>query len=238
MSARVIAHRGCPRHGTENSLAGIRLAAELGADGVEIDVQRTLDGQLFLHHDHTLWRVARVPLPMWLLPARVVYRLAAKRSGALPTFEHALGALPPSLLLAVDIKHPSAGAAVLRAVQARRLQDVVLLWSKSASLCAKLVAEGPGVEVALLRDARGRKALQRFLRDAKPAGTQAISAHWDEARAGFISAAHTRGLKVYAMARNAESQRSKFALGLDGVVTDWPEEALLARDQSSTPGIQ
>ncbi len=57
MSA-IIAHRTCPRHATENSLEGIRKAAELGADGVEIDVQRTLDGVPILMHDKTLWRTA------------------------------------------------------------------------------------------------------------------------------------------------------------------------------------
>jgi len=44
MPALIIAHRACPQHAPENSIAGIRRAAELGADGTEGDVQRTLDG--------------------------------------------------------------------------------------------------------------------------------------------------------------------------------------------------
>src|SRR3970282_827181 len=36
-------HRTCPLDAPENSLAGLRKAAELGADGVEIGVRRTLE---------------------------------------------------------------------------------------------------------------------------------------------------------------------------------------------------
>ena len=39
----IIAHRTCPLHTPENSLAGIRKAGELHADGVEVDVRRTLE---------------------------------------------------------------------------------------------------------------------------------------------------------------------------------------------------
>ena len=62
MPALIIAHRACPQHAPENSIAGIRRAAELGADGVEVDVQRTLDGVPILMHDSTLGRSAGLPL--------------------------------------------------------------------------------------------------------------------------------------------------------------------------------
>jgi glycerophosphoryl diester phosphodiesterase len=47
----VIAHRGACKRATENTLEAFRIAAELGADGVEFDVRRTLDGALVIHHD-------------------------------------------------------------------------------------------------------------------------------------------------------------------------------------------
>ena len=75
MPAVIIAHRTCPRHAPENSLQGIRRAAELGADGVEIDVQRTLDGVPILMHDKTLWRTAGLYWPARLLPYSLLRRL-------------------------------------------------------------------------------------------------------------------------------------------------------------------
>jgi glycerophosphoryl diester phosphodiesterase len=53
MAARplVLAHRGACRRAPENTVAAFRIAAELGADGVELDVRRTLDGVLVVSHD-------------------------------------------------------------------------------------------------------------------------------------------------------------------------------------------
>jgi glycerophosphoryl diester phosphodiesterase len=47
----VLAHRGASRRARENTLEAFALASELGADGVELDVRRTADGVLVVHHD-------------------------------------------------------------------------------------------------------------------------------------------------------------------------------------------
>jgi glycerophosphoryl diester phosphodiesterase len=49
-----VGHRGARAHAPDNTLAGFRKAAELGADMVELDVQRTADGQLAVVHDTVL----------------------------------------------------------------------------------------------------------------------------------------------------------------------------------------
>jgi glycerophosphoryl diester phosphodiesterase len=46
-----IGHRGAAAHAPDNTLLGLRRAAVLGADMVEIDVQRTVDRQVVLSHD-------------------------------------------------------------------------------------------------------------------------------------------------------------------------------------------
>ena len=50
----VIAHRGASRLAPENTLAAFEMAAIVGADGVELDVRRTADGVLVVHHDARL----------------------------------------------------------------------------------------------------------------------------------------------------------------------------------------
>jgi glycerophosphoryl diester phosphodiesterase len=47
----VLAHRGARERAPENTLAAFSLALELGADGVELDVHRTADDGLVVHHD-------------------------------------------------------------------------------------------------------------------------------------------------------------------------------------------
>lgn len=54
----IIAHRGASAQAPENTLAAIRRAWELGADGVEVDVHLTQDGVPVVIHDADTGRVA------------------------------------------------------------------------------------------------------------------------------------------------------------------------------------
>jgi glycerophosphoryl diester phosphodiesterase len=52
--AQVIAHRGASRAEPENTIAAFERAASMGAHAVELDVRRTRDGVLVVHHDPRL----------------------------------------------------------------------------------------------------------------------------------------------------------------------------------------
>ncbi len=46
-----IAHRGASAYEHENTIAAFQKAIELGADGIELDVRKTKDNVLVVHHD-------------------------------------------------------------------------------------------------------------------------------------------------------------------------------------------
>ena len=50
----VYGHRGASAAAPENTIEAYVLARDQGADGVEIDVRRSADGILVLHHDPDL----------------------------------------------------------------------------------------------------------------------------------------------------------------------------------------
>lgn len=50
----IIAHRGATYLAPENTLSAFRNAIDLGADGVEMDVQQTRDHGLIIHHDYLI----------------------------------------------------------------------------------------------------------------------------------------------------------------------------------------
>ena len=54
----VLAHRGASGYAPENTLASFRKAIQLGADGFELDVQLTKDGEIVVIHDEWLERVS------------------------------------------------------------------------------------------------------------------------------------------------------------------------------------
>lgn len=74
----VIAHRGASRAAAENTVEAFLTAARMGADAVELDVRRTADGVLVVHHDPRLAdsRVI-VATPYRDLPAHVPTLAAA-----------------------------------------------------------------------------------------------------------------------------------------------------------------
>lgn len=53
----IFGHRGAPAYAPENTIVSIKKAIELGADGLELDVQETADGKLVIHHDLSLERL-------------------------------------------------------------------------------------------------------------------------------------------------------------------------------------
>lgn len=55
---KVWAHRGASGYAPENTLEAFALAAQMQADGVELDVQLTKDGEIVVAHDETINRVS------------------------------------------------------------------------------------------------------------------------------------------------------------------------------------
>ena len=52
----IFAHRGASAHAPENTLASFELAIQQGADGIELDVKLSADGQAVVIHDSTVDR--------------------------------------------------------------------------------------------------------------------------------------------------------------------------------------
>ena len=77
LSVNVIGHRGASGAEQENTVAAFRRAAAMGADAVELDVRRTSDGVLVVHHDAHVPAGAIVQLRVGELPAHVPTLAAA-----------------------------------------------------------------------------------------------------------------------------------------------------------------
>jgi glycerophosphoryl diester phosphodiesterase len=220
----VIAHRTCPRDARENSLDGIAIAARLGADVVEVDARRSRDGTPVLLHDPWLLRVQHLPLLVkWLRDAQLA------RFGV-PTLADALvAARDAGVRLAIDTKDPGAAEAVLTAVRAAGATEHVLLWSQHMPAVRSYVRALPDAQVALLRDTSEPEGHDRLLADAAAIGARAVSAHQDVVTPAFIAAAAGRGLEVYCWYQRLDVQQARLrdvaAVGLAGVVTDWPADA-------------
>ena len=80
----VLGHRGASAAAPENTIAAFERARALGADGVELDVRRSADGVLMVHHDAEV-------AGLGVLAERTFTEVRGARPD-LPTFEEALAA--------------------------------------------------------------------------------------------------------------------------------------------------
>lgn len=114
----VVAHRGALVAAPENTMTAFRLAAEMEADAIELDVHLTRDGQLAVIHDDALDRTTNLQGPVaertmdQLRAADAGYRFAGRdgsfpyrgRGLRIPTFPDVLAWLPAGMGLVVEIK--------------------------------------------------------------------------------------------------------------------------------------
>ena len=88
MKPLIIAHRGASSIELENSLAAFRAAAGQGADGVELDVHATIDGEIVVHHDPSV-----MGLPIAQARARDLAAMPLANGEPIPTLAQALAVL-------------------------------------------------------------------------------------------------------------------------------------------------
>ncbi len=120
MYTKIIAHRGACKAAPENTLPAFTLAAELGADGIELDVQLTKDGIPVVLHDDTIERTSNGsgPVNTFTLEELRQFDFSAGVPGfentKIPTLEEVYAfAGPRKLLVNVEIKATGAADPVM-----------------------------------------------------------------------------------------------------------------------------
>lgn len=131
------AHRGASEYYPENTLRSFYAGLEMGADGIETDVQRTKDGVLVLHHDDTLKRLIGIDsrvcdftyaeLLEMDFGAFKGEKFAGEKIVTLDAFLTCFGA--KDLTLAIEIKQLGVEADVLACIEKHGCRDKVIITS-------------------------------------------------------------------------------------------------------------
>lgn len=219
----VLGHRGAPGSAPENSLDSFRAALDQGADGVELDVRRSRDGALVLHHDAALVDGRLVgETPRAQLPANV------------PLLEEALEVCAGAVVN-VELKNipgePDFDAAcgladaVVDLLGARRGADQVIVSCFHLATIDRVKARSPRVRTGLLTLFDPPAAAGVEL--AVSRGHDAVHPHHAFVDAGLVRAATARGLEVNTWTVDEPDRIRELArLGVHGVVTNLPEVAV------------
>jgi glycerophosphoryl diester phosphodiesterase len=222
----IVAHRGARRRRLENTIAGFLDGVARGAEWVELDLHRTADGALAVLHSSTLggWRLARLTL------AEAKRRARLLRGTELPTLAEVLEALPRSIGINIEIKAPGIGRDLLAVLQRLRALERVLVSSFHHPTIRALAGLRPRVATGLLVRRRPRDPVAALGR----AGAHALVAHHTGVNAKLVEQVQRAGCEVWVWTVNRERDlRRTLALGVDAVITDYPQLLLRLRNSVS-----
>ena len=246
----VMAHRGGQGLWPENTLFAFERAAELGADVLDMDVRSTADGVLVAIHDRRVDRttngrgdVGELTLAQlktldagsrWTADRGVSFPFRG-RGITVPALEEVFMSFP-QLRLSMEIKQeePSIAAPLCSLVRAYDLSDQVLVSSFSAEAMEVFRAACPEVATsAAAREVLVFWGLSRLFLDAayQPAA-QALQVPehlgWlDVVDQRFTSMARAHNMKICVWTVDeTEDMRRLLHLGVDGVITSYPDRLL------------
>lgn len=222
----VWAHRGASAAQRENTIAAFGAAVAMGADGVELDVRRTGDGALAVHHD------ALLPDGRPLVEVR-----AGDLPSHVPLLDAALEACG-DLVVNVEVKNlpgevdhdpgESVAEAVARLVVDRRLQERILVSSfnlASIDRCRAVDASVPTAFLVLVPpddDVAGRTVDR-----ARRHGHRALHPHHVGVTPHLLELCAAAGLACNVWTVDEpERMRELAALGVDAIVTNVPDVAV------------
>lgn len=215
----VYAHRGAHSNERENTLGAFSAAVDLGVDGVELDVRRTIDGTLVVHHDPSIDDQVIAHSERRTLPSYV------------PTLEEALNSLK-GVRVNVEIKNSRSSREPgydETGDMARQVVTTVreLGWHESVSVscfdlttCAVVRSFDRDISVDwLLWDVELGEAMIR----AHVLGFEAINPHFSVVDADVIARARELELDVNVWTVNSlEDLERMVSFGVASIITDEP----------------
>lgn len=230
------AHRGASGHAPQNTLAAFLLAAEMGADGIELDVHLTQDGEVVVIHDDTIdattdghGRVGDLSLAeLQAFDAGSSFD-ASFAGESIPTLQQVFDAVGHRLLVNVEIKaeagpRPSyLEAEVVRLIEDNQMTGRVIISSFAPASLRRVRRLNPRLPLGFLYAPPEPAFLPRLL---SLLGTpyQALHPYYRLVDARYVAQARRRGLRVNVWTVNeADDMRRMRELGVDGIITNYPD---------------
>ena len=160
----VIAHRGASALAVENTMAAFALAAQQGADMIELDVRPAADGVLVVFHDETTLRWNGAATAIAALPWATLQHLDLRGERMPLLAEVCDWAKTAAMPLNIEIKVPGIEAAV---VAAAGVAEQVIISSFYPQVLRSLSEHAPQLRRAMLMGVRTLRPRIR-VREALP----------------------------------------------------------------------
>ncbi len=239
MKTKIIGHRGGAAGFPENTLAAFKKAVELGADGVEFDVQLTKDGEVVVIHDEL---IDRTMTGSGLVKEHTLKELRQMSAGEffspdfksekIPTLAEVLEVVQDLEVINIELKnylpYPKLEEKVLKLVDQFEIREKVIISSFNHYSLQKIKKLQPEIRTGAL-------LMAKIINPADYAFKRAFNAlhlHFLTADQEIIDKSHFMGMQVNVYTVNfPESVIELLEKGVDMIMTDDLEMAIELRDE-------
>jgi glycerophosphoryl diester phosphodiesterase len=175
-----------PNAARENTLPSFQLALDAGADGLELDVHATADGEVVVHHDAKL----RDGTPIKSLSLAGLRRYEAAPGVLVPTLRELCALVAGRATLFVEIKGAGMEQLVLDALAG--YQGDAAIHSFDHTLIQRLARLEPSRRLGILFEQRPTE----IARTMAATGALDVWPHWPLVTGELVSAVHDAGGRV------------------------------------------
>lgn len=221
----VLGHRGSPREAPENTLQSFGKAFLAGADGVELDVQRSSDGVPVITHDDSLERVWGVRRQVSRLACSAIQQLTGAQ---VPSFEQiAAWSAASGAWVNVELKAAGVEPEVARLIDRFGIRDRVVISSFDAGVLAEVGRVDARLTRFFLTERWDDAAQSAFDRS----GASGVCLSEAAATGAILQDLGTRALPVIVWTVNDAARVGELLRqGVAGIISDLPAMAAKERD--------
>ncbi|HHZ13949.1 MAG: glycerophosphodiester phosphodiesterase [Caldicoprobacterales bacterium] len=241
--ALIIAHRGASGYAPENTMAAFEKALEMGAEGIELDVHLTADGEIVVIHDHTIDRTSDGKGVVGALTLEEIrkYDFGAwfdpKFKGQrIPTLGEVFELLEDwDGLLNIEVKsgpilYPGIEEKLVDMVKSWNFRGRIIFSSFNHYSLRDIKALDPSMEIGLLYMA----GLVEPWKYAKDLNAQALHPLYYNVVPELVAGCKENGIKLNPFTIDEEKEMEMIMrAGVDGIITDYPDRALNVRKRIS-----
>lgn len=229
----IIAHRGDSAHAPENTLRAFRQAMDKHADGIELDVHLSADGEVVVIHDAYLNRTTNGHGLVAEHTLAELRKLDAGEGETIPTLSEVLDILDENTFLNIELKgiHKKISTAVPRLVIESGKQAQIIYSSFAPTLLYRLRQNLPDAKLGLLTlPGFSGKFMQMVYEPALQPWS--LNPHHSTINPQYLEKAKQRGRRVFTYTVNQpEDVKRILQMGVDGIFTDDPEASLALRSE-------
>jgi glycerophosphoryl diester phosphodiesterase len=221
------AHRGASEYCPENTFMSFYMGMQMGANGIETDVQKTKDGTLVLFHDDTLTRVTGAKGSVADYSYSELQKFDVKKDGLndkIPTFEDFLSHFAHrDITFAIELKVRGIEKETAELIYKYGIEKKCVVTSFIFDCIKEIKKTAPELSVGFLT----ARTDDDMIKELREIGAEEICPKGDTLTDELVKKWHELGFNVRAWGISSEDvMKHVYEVGADGMTVNFPDKLI------------